>query len=233
MVKENSDFLKQINLTQQNSATNIDNEGYVEIKLTQNTKQFSKKFSQLVEKTLSDKDINFKKGLDWRNITKKEIEKGAGSSYGSNLTPGNYIAPVKNQHVPTYSGTCWIWSTVDIYSNSYKIAEVASGNKNILDAELSRRNLSVQYICDYLGSPDANYKKNMDKERKKLKKKMEVNIEVDHLYYVVKYYKILVSVLEKIIILFCQSVGINHIVKQIGIKSNNMMVKVGKLKIII
>jgi hypothetical protein len=31
MVKENSDFLKQINLTQQNSATNIDNEGYVEI----------------------------------------------------------------------------------------------------------------------------------------------------------------------------------------------------------
>ena len=53
MVKENSDFLKQIKLTQQNSATNIDNEGYVEIKLTQNTKQFSKiikvrKLSQLI-----------------------------------------------------------------------------------------------------------------------------------------------------------------------------------------
>ena len=119
-------------------------------------------------KSGKSKLLIFKNGLDWRRIRQEDVDSGAGFGYGTNLEPGNYVGTVKNQHVPSYSGTCWAFSTVSVYSNTYKIAQVASGEKNILEAEIGRRNLSVQYIADLLGSPDSKYRKNMDKERKKL-----------------------------------------------------------------
>merc|ERR1712100_505522 len=126
------------------------NEGFSDENISELIKELSEKFIQILEKEIIT-DGNIKNGLDWRNITTEDIDNGAGIAYGNNLKTGNYISPVKNQHVPTYSGTCWIFSTVSIYSNTYKIAQVASGEKNILNAELGRRNLSVQYICDWLG----------------------------------------------------------------------------------
>ena len=119
-------------------------------------------------KSGKSKLLIFKNGLDWRRIRQEDVDSGAGFGYGTNLEPGNYVGSVKNQHVPSYSGTCWAFSTVSVYSNTYKIAQVASGEKNILEAEIGRRNLSVQHIADWLGSPDSKYRKNMDKERGKL-----------------------------------------------------------------
>ena len=142
-------------------------EGFVNIKISELTKKISKEFVNRFKDQLKTID----NGLDWRNITQKDIDKGAGFAYGNKLQPGNYVSPVKNQHVPTHSETAWIFSTTSIYSNTHKIAEVASGEKNILEAEIERINLSIQYVCDWLGSPEAKYKEDMEQERQLLIKK--------------------------------------------------------------
>ena len=89
----------------------------------------------------------------------KDIQNGTSKGYGNNLKTSNYVRNVINQYVPTYTRTCWVQSSAHVYSDTYKIAEVTSGNKSILEAELSRRRISVQYICGYLGSPEAKYQK--------------------------------------------------------------------------
>ena len=153
------------------------NEGFTDIAISELTNKISNEFIELSKNELKNEKYNkdkiyFENGFDWRNIIQENIDIGICKGYGKNLEPGNYVSPVKNQHVPTHTETSWIFSTVSVYSNTYKIAEVASGEKNILDSELARRNLSVQYICDWLGSPNANYKKNMEKERQLIKAKL-------------------------------------------------------------
>lgn len=119
----------------------------------------------------SSNNITIPKNFDWRDIREDDIKNGAGNGYGKNLSTGNYVKKVINQHVPVYTGSCWVQSSTHVYSDTHKIAEVASGEKNITLAEISRRDFSVQYILDYLGSPGATYKSDMESERQKLKDK--------------------------------------------------------------
>ena len=117
--------------------------------------------------------IRFNKKFDWREINQDDINEGAGSIYGNALVPGNYVCEVFNQNSPTKSAICWIVTGCHIYSDTYKIANVANNLKDIKDAEISRTIPSYQKICDYLGSPDAKYLISNDRmrnERNYLKK---------------------------------------------------------------
>ncbi len=122
---------------------------------------------------MKDNSINmevFNRNFDWRDINKEDIKNGAGSIYGDGLIPGNYVCSVFNQCSPVVTSVCWIVTGCHIYSDTYKIAEVASNRKNIKDAEITRRSPSIQYICDYMGSPKAKYfEPYMETEKKEIK----------------------------------------------------------------
>ena len=81
--------------------------------------------------------INF----DWRNVTKHLLY--------PNLTPGNYCSEVKNQHVPVYGGTCWIFSSLQVMADRIHIMNaIEKGHNNT-----SKIDLSVQQVVN-CGGPN-------------------------------------------------------------------------------
>jgi cathepsin X len=81
---------------------------------------------------------------DWRNISNRE-SKIWSNMMGVYLPPGNYCGTVKNQHMPTYCGSCYVFASVSALEDRYNI--LRSIKKGHRDNDL---HLSTQHIINCL-----------------------------------------------------------------------------------
>lgn len=82
---------------------------------------------------------NLPENFDWRNVQSH--------SYYPHLMPGNYCVPVRNQHIPVYCGSCFIFASVQSLADRFNIMK-ALENKG--DNQFSKVEFSAQQVLNCL-----------------------------------------------------------------------------------
>lgn len=81
---------------------------------------------------------------DWRNINYNDAKIWS-NMMGVYLPPGNYCGTIKNQHMPIYCGSCYVFASISALEDRYNILRAIE--KGHCDADL---HLSVQHILNCL-----------------------------------------------------------------------------------
>jgi hypothetical protein len=77
--------------------------------------------------------------FDWRNLQKH--------TYYPHLMPGNYCVPVRNQHIPVYCGSCFVFASVQALSDRFVIMKALQNKGN---NQFTKVEFSCQHILNCL-----------------------------------------------------------------------------------
>ncbi len=80
---------------------------------------------------------NLPKNFDWRNVTSH--------NFYPQLMPGNYVVPVRNQHIPEYCGSCFAFASVQTLGDRFNIMKALQNKGN---NQFSKVELSIQDVLN-------------------------------------------------------------------------------------
>lgn len=82
---------------------------------------------------------NLPPNFDWRNVQSH--------TFYQKLMPGNYCVPVRNQHIPQYCGSCFVFASVQSLSDRFTIMKsLQNGGNN----QFTKVEFSCQHILNCL-----------------------------------------------------------------------------------